>query len=203
MRITSEEHALHALLWPTLRPVLREYPEINVEFSTDYALTDIVAERFDAGVRRGAIVAKDMIAVPIGAPMRAVTVASPAYLAERQLPKTPDDLAGHSCINFRLPTSGRLPTWDYRKGARELQVRVQGQLVFNSVSSILEASLDGFGLAYLQNSLVQPFLDSGELREVLADWSLPFPGYHLYYPNRRQPTAAFNMVVEALRYRGR
>ncbi|OJT24133.1 hypothetical protein BO221_13155 [Archangium sp. Cb G35] len=190
------------MLWPALRKVLPDYPDINLEITMDYALTDIVAERYDAGVRSGGLIAKDMIAVPIGPEMRGVTVASPRYLGGRKRPETPQDLTAHRCIKLHLPTYGGLPPWGYKKGAQELRVRVEGQLVFNSINPILEAALDGFGLAQLPDALVQPLLDRGDLVEVLADYSQRFPGYHLYYPSRRQPTAAFRVIVEALRYRG-
>ena len=203
IRITSEENAIRSVLWPALRNLLRSYPDINVELVTDYGLTDIVAERFDAGVRLGGIVAKDMIAVPIGPDMRMVAIAAPSYFKDRAHPEVPQDLTSHRCINLRLPTYGGLYAWEFEQDGRELRVRVDGQLTFNSIMPILEAALDGFGIAYLSQDQVQPYLDKGELVLVLSEWSPPFSGYHLYYPSRRQPTPAFSVLVEALRYRSR
>ena len=201
VRITAEENAIRSVIWPALRKVLPDYPDIHIEIVTDYGLTDIVTERYDAGVRPGGIIAKDIIAVPIGPEMRMATVASPSYLSGRSRPQNPRDLTTHRCINLRLPTYGGIYAWEFEKRGRELRVRVEGQLVFNSITPILEAALDGFGFAFLPDKYVQPYADRGELVEVLADWSQPFSGYHLYYPSRRQPTAAFGVVVEALRYR--
>jgi DNA-binding transcriptional LysR family regulator len=203
VRITADEYSARAVLWPALRKLLPRYPEIAVEIITDYGLTDIVAERYDAGVRLGGLVAKDMIAVPIAPDMRMVVVAAPAYLAGRPRPQTPQDLTGHSCINLRLPTYGGVYAWEFARDSRELRVRVEGQLTFNSGDQILQAALDGFGVAYLPQGQVQPFIDRGHLAELLSDWTPAYPGYHLYYPSRRQQTPAFAVVVEALRYRGR
>jgi DNA-binding transcriptional LysR family regulator len=202
IRITTDEYAATSVLWPALRRLLPDYPDIKVEIVTDYGLTDIVAERYDAGVRLGGMVAKDMIAAPIGPDMRMVAVAAPAYLASREPPRIPQDLTGHSCINLRLPTHGGLYAWEFAKGGRELRVRVDGQLTFNSGGQMLQAALDGFGVAYLPQGQVQPHIDRGELVQLLDDWTPPYPGYHLYYPSRRQPTPAFRLVVEALRWRG-
>jgi DNA-binding transcriptional LysR family regulator len=202
VRITADEYSARAVLWPALRQLLPRYPEIAVEIVTDYGLTDIVAERFDAGVRLGGLVAKDMIAVPIAPDMRMIVVAAPAYLAGRPRPQTPQDLTGHSCINLRLPTHGGVYAWEFAKDGRELRVRVEGQLTFNSGDQILQAALDGFGVAYLPQGQVQPFIDRGDLVELLPDWTPAYPGYHLYYPSRRQQTPAFAVVVEAMRYRG-
>ena len=201
VRISADEHSMRMVLWPALRRMLRDYPDIHVEIVTDYTLTDIVAERFDAGVRFGEIIAKDMIAVPIGPDARMLAVASPAYFAARGRPETLEELTGHDCINLRLPTYGGLYAWEFEQDGRERRVRVDGQLTFSSVFPIMEAALDGFGIGYLPQSLVQRHLDSGALEAVLMQWSPPFPGYHLYYPSRRQPTPAFSKVVEALRYR--
>ncbi len=202
VRITADEYSARAVLWPALRQLLPRYPDITVEIITDYGLTDIVAERYDAGVRLGGLVAKDMIAVPIAGDMRMIVIAAPAYLADRPAPETPQDLTGHSCINLRLPTYGGVYAWEFAKDGRELRVRVEGQLTFNSGDQILQAALDGFGVAYLPEGQVQPFIDRGDLMELLADWTPAYPGYHLYYPSRRQQTPAFAVVVEALRYRG-
>ncbi len=202
IRISADEHSLQTVLWPALRRLLPQYPDIRVEIATDYTLTDIVAERFDAGVRFGEIVAKDMIAVPIGPDARMLAVAAPAYFAAHGRPATLEALIGHNCINLRLPTYGGLYAWEFEQDGRDRRVRVEGQLVFSSVLPILQAALDGLGIACLPQSLVQPHLDHGSLEAVLTQWSPPFPGYHLYYPSRRQPTPAFSLLVEALRYRG-
>ncbi len=172
-----------------------------MEIIVDYGLTDIVAERYDAGVRLGEQVAKDMIAVRIGPDMRMAVVGAPSYFERRPRPKTPQDLTAHDCINIRLPTRGNVYAWEFEKRGRELKARVEGQLVFNNIALRLEAVLAGFGLAYLPEDQVQPYLDDGRLIRVLDDWCQPFSGYHLYYPSRRQPTPAFALLVEALRYR--
>ncbi len=198
VRITADEFAARYVLWPKLLPLMDAYPEITIELTTDYGLTDIVAERFDAGVRLGGIVANDMIAVPIAPPMRMVTVAAPKYLARYAVPTSPEDLTGHRCINLRLPTHGGLYAWEFDSGEHEFRVRVDGPLILNSVVQILDACLAGVGLAQLPDGLVQAHLDSGELQEVLHKWSEPFAGYHLYYPSRRQQTAAFRVVLNAL-----
>lgn len=201
VRVTADEHAADAVLWPALERLLPDHPDIKVEVVIDYGLTDIVAERYDAGVRLGGIVAKDMVAVPIGPDMRMAVVGAPSYFAGRTRPEAPQDLTAHACINLRLPTHGGLYAWEFEKGGRELRVRVEGRLVFNSVAPILKAALAGFGLAYLPEEQAQAHLAAGRLVRVLADWCEPFPGYHLYYPSRRQPTPAFAVLVDALRYR--
>ena len=202
IRITAHDHAIRAVLWPALERMLAEYPEIKVEIVIDYGLTDIVAERYDAGVRTGEMVAKDMIAVRIGPDMRSSVVGAPSYFASRPKPKTPQELTAHSCVNLRLPTLGGLYAWEFQKGKRELRVRVEGQLVFNGTAPMLEAALAGMGLAYVPEDSVRGHLAEGRLIQVLADWCPPYPGYHLYYPSRRQPTPAFALLVDALRYRG-
>jgi DNA-binding transcriptional LysR family regulator len=201
IRITADEVSREAVLWPKLRQLLPHYPDIEVELITDYGLTDIVAERYDAGVRIGGMIAKDMIAVPIGPDMRMAVVAAPSYLAMHPAPQTPPDLTGHRCINLRLPTYGGLYAWEFEQGGPPVRVRVDGPLIFNSVTPILEAALDGFGVAYLAEMQVEPYLKSGRLVRLLDAWCPTFAGYHLYYPSRRQPTAAFTVLVEALRYR--
>nr|WP_319485390.1 LysR family transcriptional regulator [uncultured Cohaesibacter sp.] len=201
VRITADEIAIKQVLWPKLKDVMHDYPDITVELITDYGLTDIVAERFDAGVRLGELIASDMIAVPIGPEMRMAIVASSGYVARTTEPKHPRALTRHNCINLRLPTHGGLFAWEFSENGREFRIRVEGQMVFNSVERILEAVLDGYGLAQLPLCQVQPYLESGALVEVLARWSEPFSGYHLYYPSRRQQTAAFRVIVEALRHR--
>ena len=202
VRITADEHSAAALLWPKLAPLVRDYPDLRIEITGENRLTDIVAEGYDAGVRLGEIVARDMIAVPIGPELRMAAIGSRDYFARHPAPKTPQDLAEHACINLRLPTRGGLYAWEFEKGRRELKVRVEGQLVFNNAALILEAALAGFGIAYLPDDHVAEAIAAGRLARVLEDWSPPFPGYHLYYPSRRQPSPAFSLVVEALRYPG-
>jgi DNA-binding transcriptional LysR family regulator len=201
IRITTGEHAAEAILWPALATLLRNYPDIKAELVIDYGLTDIVAERYDAGVRLGEQVARDMIAVRIGPDFGMAVVGAPSYFARRPRPKKPQDLTAHDCINLRLPTYGGLYAWEFEKRSRELKVRVEGQLVFNNIALRLNAALAGFGLAYLPEDLVQTHLADGRLIRVLSDWCPPFSGYHLYYPSRRQPTPAFALLVDALRYR--
>src|SRR5882724_1921016 len=201
IRITTGEHAAGAILWPALATLLPHYPDIKVELITDYGLTDIVTERYDAGVRLGEQVAKDMVAVRIAPDMRMAVVGATAYFARRATPKRPQDLTGHDCINIRLPTYGGLYAWEFEKRGRELKVRVDGQLVFNNSALRLNAALAGIGLAYLPEDQVQTHLADGRLIRVLDDWCPPFSGYHLYYPSRRQPTPAFALLVDALRYR--
>jgi len=203
IRITAGEHSASTILWPAIARLLPEYPDIHVEIVVDYGLTDIVAERYDAGVRLGEQVARDMIAVRIGPDMRMAVVGSPAYFARHKRPKTPRDLTAHACINLRLPTHGGIYPWEFEKGGRELRVRVDGPLVFNNIALRMQAALDGIGLAYLPEDQVRKPLADGQLVRVLADWCPPFPGYHLYYPSRRQPSPAFALLVDALRYRGK
>jgi DNA-binding transcriptional LysR family regulator len=202
IRITAGEHAAHTVLWPALERLLPDYPDIKVEMDINNGLTDIVAGRFDAGVRLGEQVAKDMVAVRIGPDTRMAVVGASSYFAGRPRPRAPQDLTAHACINIRLPTYGGLYAWEFEKGGRELKVRVEGKLVFNNIALRLNAALAGFGLAYLPEDQVQAHLADGRLIRVLADWCPPFPGYHLYYPSRRQPAPAFALLVEALRYRG-
>ncbi|MGO6673774.1 LysR family transcriptional regulator [Rhizobium leguminosarum] len=202
IRINAGEHAADAVLWPALEKLLPDYPDINVEIIVDYGLTDIVAERYDAGVRLGEQVAKDMIAVRIGPDMRMAVVGAPAYFDTRPKPLTPQDLTDHNCINLRLPTYGSVYAWEFEKDGRELRVRVEGQLVFNNIALRLNAVLAGMGLAYMPENLVEAYLADGRLVRVLEDWCLPFSGYHLYYPSRRHTSPAFALLVDALRYRG-
>lgn len=200
IRITSVEHAARTVIWPALRELLREYPDIKVETDLDYGLVDIVAERFDAGVRLGEQVDKDMIAVRIAPDMPMAIVGTPEYLNAHGAPVVPQDLTNHRCINLRLPTSGGLYSWGLRKEGHEVRVRVDGPLVFNTIDLILDASLSGFGLAHLPVDQVRQYLDAGRLLSVLGDWVPPLSGYHLYFPSRRQPTPAFSLIVDALRY---
>jgi DNA-binding transcriptional LysR family regulator len=202
IRITATDYAADTILWPKLTKLLRQYPDIKVEIVIDYGLTDIVAERFDAGVRSGEQVAKDMIAVRIGPDMRSAVVGAPSYFDTRPEPKRPQELIGHNCINLRLPTHGGLYAWEFEKDRRELKVHVEGQLVFNGTFQMLNAALAGFGLAYVPEDVAQSHIAKGRLKRVLEDWCPPYSGYHLYYPSRRQPTPAFSLLVGALRYRG-
>lgn len=202
IRIAAGEHAAGTVLWPALEKFLPGYPDIRVEIDVDYGLTDIVAERYDAGVRPGEQVAKDMIAVRIGPDLRMAVVGAPSYFASRPRPRAPHDLTAHACINLRLPTYGGLYAWEFEKGKRELKVRVDGPLVFNNIALRLAAALAGFGLAYLPEQQAQTLIEQGRLIRVLADWCQPYSGYHLFYPSRRQNTPAFAVLVDALRYRG-
>lgn len=201
IRITTAEHAADSILWPKLAPFLADYPDITVELNLDYGLTDIVAQRFDAGVRLGDQVEKDMVAVRIGPDMTISVVGAPSYFAQRPPPNTPQELAGHSCINLRLPTYDSLLAWEFERDGHALKAHVQGQWVFNTGTSILRAALSGFGLAYLPEDMVAPHVAAGRLVPVLQEWCPQFPGYHLYYPSRRQHSPAFKLVVDALRYR--
>ena len=201
IRITTTEYAADAVLWPKLPNLLREYPDIKVEIISEQGLTDIVAERYDAGVRLGEQVAKDMIAVRIGPDERMAVVGAPSYFAKRSPPQSPRELLSHNCINLRLPTRGGLYAWEFEKGKRKLNVRVDGQLTFNGTTQMLTAALAGFGLAYVPEELARPHVAKGLLKRVLEEWCPPFAGYHLYYPSGRQLSPAFAVVVEALRYR--
>lgn len=202
IRITATDYAADTILWPRLAEFLPRYPDIKVEIIIDYGMTDIVAERFDAGVRSGEQIAKDMIAVRIGPDLRMAVVGAPRYFERREEPRRPQDLVAHNCINLRLPTLGGLYAWEFEKDGRELRVHVEGQLTFNGTFQMLNAALPGFGLAYVTEDLAQPYIAKGCLRRVLADWCPPYAGYHLYYPSRRQATPAFTLLVEALRHRG-
>jgi DNA-binding transcriptional LysR family regulator len=201
LRITSGDHAADTVLWPALKRFLPLYPDIKVEIAVDYGLVDIVAQRFDAGVRFREQIEEDMIAIPIGPDMRMAVVAAPAYFEKRSLPKTPQDLSEHDCINMRLPTYGGLYAWEFERDRHASKVRVEGQLTFNGVTQILNAALAGFGIAYLPEDLVRAHLAQGQLLRVLEDWCPPFPGYHLYYPSRRHHSPAFALLVDALRFR--
>jgi DNA-binding transcriptional LysR family regulator len=185
---------------PKLAPLLRNFPDINVEMTVDYGLTDIVAQQYDAGVRSGEQVAKDMIAVRIGPDMRMAVVAAPAYFRHRSEPKKPKDLLDHNCVKLRLPHGG-LYAWEFEKGGRELRVRVEGQLTYNTTAQMLNAALAGLGIAYVPEGLAEPHLSKRRLKRVLDDWCPPYSGYHLFYPSRRQSSAAFALVVDALRHR--
>jgi DNA-binding transcriptional LysR family regulator len=202
IRINTSEHAAQTILWPALAKLLPDYPDIKVEIFVESGLVDIVAERFDAGVRLGEQVARDMIAVRIGPDLRMAAVAAPAYLDRRGRPSTPHDLAAHDCINLRLATLGGLYAWEFEKDGRRLNVRVDGRLTFNKPDQILQAAEAGYGLAFLPDDHVADALGQGRLVRVLEDWCPPFAGYHLYYPSRRQQSPALAVLVDALKYRG-
>ena len=201
IRITAGEHPAVTLLQPALKRFLPDHPDINVEVIIDYGLTDIVAEGYDAGVRMGEQVAKDMIAIPIGPELRMAVVGAPSYFDRFPRPQTPQDLTSHNCINIRLPTYGGLSVWDFDKDGRELRVRVEGQLVFNNASMRLSSALDGLGIAYMPEDFALEHIAEGRLIRVLEEWCEPFSGYHLYYPSRRHASPAFAVLIEALRYR--
>jgi DNA-binding transcriptional LysR family regulator len=203
LRITSVEHASQTILLPALAALLPDYPDIAVEIINDYSLADIVADRFDAGVRLGEQVAQDMIAVRIGPDFKQCVVGAPAYFKRYGKPKTPHDLNGHRCIALRLPTSGGVWSWPFEKDGRELKVRPGAQLAFNTMTLQLDSALAGLGLGYLPEDVVKDHLEAGRLVRVLADWSAPMSGYHLYYPSRRQPTPAFSLLVKVLGLQGR
>lgn len=202
VRITAGEHPAISVLQPALKQFLPDHPDIKVEIIIDYGLTDIVAEGYDAGVRMGEQVAKDMIAIPIGPDMRMAVVASPAYFERHPYPHTPHDLTAHNCINVRLPTYGGLFPWDLQQHGREVNVRGEGQLVFNSLAMRLASALDGLGMTYVPEDQALPYIAEGRLVRVLEDWCPSFPGYHLYYPSRRQQSPALALLAGILRYRG-
>ena len=203
IRITATENATDSILLPKLAPLLRNYPDIKVEVVIDYGLTDIVAERYDAGVRSGEQVAKDMIAVRIGPDMRMAVIGAPSYFRSRAEPKTPQELVEHNCINLRLPSHGGVYVWEFEKRGRQLRVRVEGQFTCNGTNQMLNAALAGSGLAYVPETMAEPHIARGRLKRVLADWCPPFSGYHLFYASRRQSSAAFSLVVSTLRYKVR
>jgi DNA-binding transcriptional LysR family regulator len=202
VRLTCGEAVLYTTLLPKLTPLLREYPDIKLEFDMNYGLRDIVADRFDAGVRFGNTIDKDMIAVPIGPPLRMAVAASPAYFAAHPIPKTPQDLMEHNCINQRMPTSGGLYVWDFERRGQQVNVRVDGSLIFNTTPPQVDAALAGLGIALLPEDELMAHIEAGRLVRVLEDWCQKFAGYHLYYPSRRQPSPAFSLVVKALRFDG-
>jgi len=201
IRITTGEHAATTVLWPALEKLLPNYPDIHVELSIDSGLTDIVTERFDAGVRLGEALAKDMVAARIGPDLRMAIVGSPAYFETRPMPRTPQDLGDHQCINLRMLSAGGFYAWELEKDGREVRVRVEGQLAFNNIGMIICAATAGLGLGFVMEDQVEAHLAEGRLVRVLKEWCPSFAGYHLYYPSRRQPSAAFTLLVESLRYR--
>ncbi|MBC7144397.1 MAG: LysR family transcriptional regulator [Thioclava marina] len=200
VRITLSHHALTQLIWPKLRPVLRDYPDIRLELSVDGGFRDIVEDGFDAGIRLGESVEHDMIALRVGPDWRLVAVATPDYLAARGRPAHPQDLLAHDCINRRLVTAGGLYAWEFEKDGKELRVRVEGRLTLNDEATIVAAALDGVGIAYVPEDMVAEHLESGALELLLDDWSPRFAGYHIYYPSRHQNLPAFKVVVNALRH---
>ncbi|WP_386339166.1 LysR family transcriptional regulator [Xanthomonas citri pv. citri] len=199
VRITSGDHVLQSLLLPKLLPLMQRYPDIRIEFDVSYGFRDIVADRFDAGVRLGESIDKDMIALPISPRLRMAAVASPDYFAKNERPRSPEDLTSHNCINIRFPTSGGLYVWEFERDERQVNVRVDGQGIFNTTPHIVQAALAGLGVAFLPEEEFAPHVAEGRLTRVLEEWCPPFPGYHLYYPSRRQPSPAFSLVLEALR----
>jgi DNA-binding transcriptional LysR family regulator len=199
VRITCGDHVLRTTLLPKLTGLLHDYPDINVEFDVCYGFRDIVADRFDAGVRLGDTIDKDMVAVPIGPPLRMAVVASQAYFAAHAIPRAPRDLMDHRCINQRMQTSGGLYVWDFERRGKQVNVRVDGQLIFNTSTHIVQGAVAGLGIAYLPEEEFEPYLQEGRLVRVLEDWCPPFSGYYLYYPSRRQPSPAFTLVANALR----
>jgi DNA-binding transcriptional LysR family regulator len=202
IRITAGEHPAQSVLQPAMARLLPSHPDIKVEIIVDYGLTDIVAEGYDAGVRLGEQVAKDMIAVRIGPDIRMAVVGSPSYFRKHPVPKSPQDLTAQNCINARLPTYGGVFPWDLERKGREINVRVEGQLIFNNSALRLASALDGLGLAYMPEDQALPYISTGRLVRVLEEWCPPFPGYHLYYPSRRHPSPALAVLIDALRYRG-
>lgn len=201
IRITTSEHAAETVLLPVLAPFLAEYPDIQVELSIDSGLTDIVTDQFDAGVRLGEALAKDMVAARIGPDLRMAVVGSPSYFDQHSIPKTPQDLAQHNCINLRLRSAGGMYAWELEQGDREVRVRVEGQMSCNNTATIVRAALRGVGLGFVMETSVAEHIRQGKLTRVLEDWCPPFAGYHLYYPSRRQSSAAFILLVDALRHR--
>lgn len=200
IRLTSGEHAARSLVWPKLKPFLREYPEIHVELMVDNGFVDIVEGRFDAGIRLGESVNKDMVAVRIGPDIRMAIVAAPSYFADHPAPETPHDLQDHRCINMRLPTVGGLYHWEFEKDGKLLRVRVEGQLTVNLLPERIDAALSGFGLACVPENMIQDYVKSGALIQVLQAWCPFFPGYYLYYPSRKQHPPAFALMIDALRH---
>jgi DNA-binding transcriptional LysR family regulator len=199
IRISSHDHAVRTILWPKLSRLLPNYPDLKVEFSIHYGLIDIVAERLDAGVRVGDQVAKDMIAMRISPDFNMTVVGSPSYFSARKVPVVPQDLTEHSCINLRLPTHGGLYAWEFEKEGQELSVNVQGQVILNTSPEIVTAALEGYGLAYIPQDVADRHIATGHLVQVLEDWRPTYPGYHLYYPSRRNASPAFLLVLNALR----
>jgi DNA-binding transcriptional LysR family regulator len=201
IRITAHDHALRTVLWPAAASLLKEYPDIRIEVNIDYGLTDIVSDRFEAGIRLGGMVAKDMVALRVGPDQRSAVVGAPSYFADHPTPRAPQDLTAHACINLRLPTLGGLYAWEFERGGHEVRVRVEGPFTCNGTLPMLDAALAGLGLAYVPEDEAARHVAAGRLVRVLEDWCPPYDGYHLYYPSRRDPTAAFRLLIEELRRR--
>lgn len=201
LRISSGVHAAETILRPKLAAFLPQYPDVTVEVSIDNGFVDIVGEHFDAGVRLGESISKDMIAVRIGPDWRFLVVGAPDYFARRSPPEHPWELTNHQCINLRMASAGGLYAWEFEKDGRELDVRVGGQMIYDSIVQVLHAAVDGLGLAFVPEDLAQPYIEAGQLQVALSDWCPPVQGYHLYYPNRRLASPAFTRLVDALRYR--
>lgn len=200
IRLTTDDYSANAIVWPRIKKLVAEYPDINVEIDVNYGFVDIVSERFDAGIRLGESLEQDMIAVPISPPMRMAVIAAPEYWQQHGVPETPHELVEHNCINFRLPTYGGLYAWEFEKDDKELSVRVNGQLVIQSAQKRIDAAISGLGVAYVPEQEVERLMAEGKLQRVLADWCSPFDGFYLYYPNRQLASPAFKLFVEALRY---
>ena len=200
IRISATDFAIETILWPKLSPLMLKYPDINIEFVNDYGLTDIVEKRYDAGVRLGGQLANGMISVRIGPDMRFVVVGSPDYFSGKNLPMSPQDLLKHQCINLRLPVHGGFYVWEFEKEGKEVKARVDGQIIFHSIFQVTKAAVAGFGLAHIPEQLAEPYLQSGELIQVMTEWTPYWEGLHIYYPNRRGSSKAFSLVIEALRY---
>lgn len=200
IRLTTSESAIDTILWPKLRKLLNEYPGITIELDVDSRLVDIVAEGYDAGIRLTDSIDRDMISVPVSAPLPVCIVGAPAYLERFGFPEKPDDLSLHRCINLRLPTLGGIYVWELQEAGREIKIKVSGQCIFNTLYNVIQACVDGFGLAYVPQHQVQEHIDNHRLIPLLSAWTPPFPAYHLYYPSRRQPSRAFKLMVEALRF---
>lgn len=202
LRITLSDHALHTLVWPKLEPVLRSYPDIKLELNVDNGFRNIVEGGFDAGIRLGESIEKDMIAVRIGPDWRLVAVASPGYFADNSRPRHPQDLITHACISRRQISGGGLYAWEFAKNGQDIRVKVEGQLTFNESQVMIDAALSDYGIAFVPESMVEHHIAAGDLEIVLDDWSPPFEGYYIYYPSKRQNSPAFRIIVDALRYRG-
>jgi DNA-binding transcriptional LysR family regulator len=201
IRINGIDHAVKAFIWPKLASTLKQYPDLNVEITADNKLIDIVAERYDMGVRLGESVPKDMIAIRISPELQMAVVGSPEYFDKTSIPITPDDLKVHNCINYRLPTFGGIYSWEFEKDKAQISIRLQGQVTFNSSYLAIEAALANLGIAYIPSQMAEEYINKGLLIRVMEDWCPFFSGYHIYYPNRHQPSSAFTTIVEALRYR--
>jgi len=200
IRLTAGDYQIQHYIWPKLRTFLHQYPDIRVELDVNYGLQDIVAEGYDAGVRFGEQIAKDMISVRIGPDVRFAVVAAESYFSSREVPRHPKELTQHKCVNLRFPTLGGLYAWEFEENGREIKVRVDGQVVFNTIYNVVEAAADGFGFAYVPEDIAMPYLESGRLHRFLEEFSPPWEGSHLYFPSRRQASPAFSLLVNALRH---